>query len=96
MSAHLPVDVRRLTGAPRRVGAPARRPRTVADLVVRVVALDGVTTESAEPVIAAVLATLRALVPEEVADIAAVLPRDLARFWREANAPGVYRGSGTG
>jgi uncharacterized protein (DUF2267 family) len=96
VSAHLPVDVRRLTGAPRRVGAPARRPRTVADLVVRVVALDGVTAESAEPVIAAVLATLRALVPEEVADIAAVLPRDLARFWQEANAPGVHRGSGTG
>jgi uncharacterized protein (DUF2267 family) len=96
VAAHLPADVRRLAGAPRRVGAPARQPRTVADLVARVVALDGVTAESAEPVIAAVLATLRALVPEEAADIVAVLPRDLARFWQEANAPGAHRGSGTG
>jgi uncharacterized protein (DUF2267 family) len=87
VATHLPADVRRLTAAPRRVGAPARQPRTVADLVARVVALDGVTAESAEPVIAAVLATLRALVPEEVADIGAVLPRDLARFWEEASTP---------
>jgi uncharacterized protein (DUF2267 family) len=34
-----------------------------------------------------VLATLRTLVPEEVADIGAVLPHDLARFWQEASAP---------
>ncbi len=96
VAAHLPADVRRLAGAPRRTGAPARQPRTVADLVARVVTLDGVTAEMAEPAIAAVLATLRALVPEEVADIAAVLPRDLARFWQEANAPGVHRASGSG
>jgi uncharacterized protein (DUF2267 family) len=87
VATHLPADVRRLAGAPSRVGGSARRPRTVADLVARVVALDGVTAESAEPVIAAVLATLRALVPEEVADIGAVLPRDLARFWEEASTP---------
>jgi uncharacterized protein (DUF2267 family) len=87
VATHLPADVRRLAGTPRRVGAPARQPRTIADLVARVVALDGVTADSAEPVIAAVLATLRALVPEEAADIGAVLPRDLARFWEEASAP---------
>jgi len=87
VATHLPADVRRLTAAPRRVGASARQPRTVADLVARVVAFDGVTAESAEPVITAVLATLRTLVPEEVADIGAVLPRDLARFWEEASAP---------
>jgi uncharacterized protein (DUF2267 family) len=87
VATHLPADVRRLAGAPSRGGGSARRPRTVADLVAHVVALDGVTAESAEPVIAAVLATLRALVPEEVADIGAVLPRDLARFWEEASTP---------
>lgn len=85
VATHLPADVRRLAGAPRRVGAPARQPRTVADLVARVVAFDGVTAEAAEPAIAAVVATLRVLVPEEVADIGAVLPRDLARLWEEAN-----------
>jgi uncharacterized protein (DUF2267 family) len=84
---HLPADVRRLAAAPRRVGAPVRPPRTVADLVARVVAIDGVMAETAEPAIAAVLATLRTLVPEEVADVTSVLPRDLARFWREASAP---------
>jgi uncharacterized protein (DUF2267 family) len=87
VATHLPADVRRLAAAPRRVGAPARQPRTVADLVARVVAIDDVTAESAEPVIAAVLATLRTLVPEEVADIGAVLPHDLAQFWKEASAP---------
>jgi uncharacterized protein (DUF2267 family) len=86
-AAHLPADVRRLAAAPRRVGAPGRQPRTVADLVALVVAIDGVTAESAEPVIAAVLATLRMLVPEEVADIGAVLPHDLAQFWKEGSAP---------
>jgi uncharacterized protein (DUF2267 family) len=84
---HLPADVRRLATAPRGVEAPARPPRTVADLVARVVAIGGMTAETAEPAIAAVLATLRTLVPEEVADIGAVLPHDLARFWQEASAP---------
>jgi uncharacterized protein (DUF2267 family) len=84
---HLPADVRRLAAAPRRVGTPARPPRAVADLVARVVAIDGVTAETAEPAIAAVLAMLRTLVPEEVADVGAVLPHDLARFWQEAAAP---------
>jgi uncharacterized protein (DUF2267 family) len=46
-----------------------------------------VTAETAEPAIAAVLAALRTLVPEEVADVGAVLPHDLARFWQEASAP---------
>ncbi len=87
VATHLPEDVRRLAAAPRRAVAPSRQPRTVADLVARVVTIDGMTAESAEPVIAAVLAMLRALVPEEVADISAVLPRDLARFWEEASAP---------
>lgn len=84
---HLPADVRRLAAAPRRVGAPARPPRTVADLIARVVAIDGMTAETAEPAISAVFATLRTLVPEEVADVTSVLPRDLARFWQEAGAP---------
>jgi uncharacterized protein (DUF2267 family) len=84
---HLPADVRRLAATPRRVGAPARQPRTLADLVARVVTIDGVTAETAEPAIAAVLAALRTLVPEEVADVGAVLPHDLARFWQEASAP---------
>lgn len=46
------------------------------------VSAGGVSPEAAEPVIAAVLGTLRTLVPEEVADITAVLPDDLKGFWR--------------
>lgn len=87
VSTHLPADVRRLAAAPRRVGIPARQPRTVGDFVARVVDIDGMTPETAEPAIAAVLATLRTLVPEEAADIGAVLPHDLAHLWEEANAP---------
>jgi uncharacterized protein (DUF2267 family) len=59
----------------------------VADLVAQVLAIDGVSAETAEPVIAAVLGTLRELVPEEVADITAVLPHELKRFWQEASGP---------
>lgn len=81
---HLPADVRQLATAPRRLGAPTRQARRVADLVARVVAADGMSPEAAAPVIAAVLGTLRTLVPEEVADIAAVLPADLKRFWQAA------------
>ena len=87
VTAHLPADVRRLTAAPRRVGAPSPQPRTVADLVAQVLAIDGVPAETAEPVIAAVVGTLRELVPEEVADITAVLPHELKRFWQEASGP---------
>ena len=49
-------------------------------------ALRQLAVESAEPVIAAVLATLHMLVPEEVAHIGAVLPHDLAPFWKEGRA----------
>ena len=87
LTAHLPADLRRLTAGPHRVGAPARRPRTMADLVARVGSINGLSAETAEPVIAAVLGTLRVLVPEEVADITATLPGELKRFWQEATEP---------
>lgn len=86
LAAHLPADVRALTAAPRRLGAPARRIRTVPELVARVVSADGLPSERAEPVIESVLGTLRELVPEEAGDIAAVLPKDLRRFWEGATA----------
>jgi len=37
-----------------------------------------------DDVVRNVLATARQLVPEEAADVAAVLPADLRRWWREA------------
>ncbi|HET6953729.1 MAG TPA: DUF2267 domain-containing protein [Acidimicrobiales bacterium] len=83
VAAHLPDDVRRLVATPRRIGEPAAQVRTVADLVARVAAQPGLPGD-AEQVTAAVLGTLRSLVPEEVADIAAVLPADLERFWQAA------------
>lgn len=84
VTAHLPADVRRLTFAPPHVTAPTRPARTVGDLVARVVAIDGLSADTAEPVVAAVLGELRALVPEEAGDITAVLPQELKQFWQEA------------
>jgi uncharacterized protein (DUF2267 family) len=82
VTRHLPADVRQLTTRPRPLGTPKGQARTVAELVARVVSADGMAAESAEPVIAAVLGTLRTLVPEEVDDITAVLPEDLKHLWR--------------
>jgi uncharacterized protein (DUF2267 family) len=45
---------------------------------------DGMTAEQAGQVIAAVLGTLRVLVPEEAADVASVLPSKLRALWETA------------
>lgn len=79
--AHLPEDVRQQMRAPRRIGPPAAQPRSLPDLVARVLAVDRVPVERAEQTVGAVFAALRTLVPEEAGDIAAVLPEDLRRTW---------------
>jgi len=81
--AHLPEDVRCLALAPRRHGAGAARLRTVPQLVVAA-ACNGLDLVYAEAIAEAVLGRLRELVPEEVVDVAAVLPDDLRRFWLSA------------
>lgn len=92
LCAHLPEDVRELTHRPRSPGTVRRRMRTISDLVDVVAELAGM--DGAEPldrarlVVAtrAVIEELRDLVPEEVADVAAVLPRQLRDLWLGVSA----------
>lgn len=83
VATHLPADVRSMFTPPRRRRrlAPAR---TTAELVARI----GAETDALPPgkeveVTRAVLHELRALVPEEAADVAAVLPAELREMWQE-------------
>lgn len=78
---HLPEDVRSMLEAPKRLGHP-RRVRTVSDLVFMIlVSSDAVDPAKARDVARSILGELRRLVPEEAADIAAVLPAELRAFW---------------
>lgn len=83
---HLPADVQDLATPPHRVGAGTKRMRTVDDLVSTVVAADpNAASADAMRMTESVLVELRALVPEERADIAAVLPQELREFWERAD-----------
>lgn len=82
--AHLPDDVRALCEPARGHGAP-RRLRTVDELVATVLEGDPeLGTTRARLATDAVLGTLAALVPDERADVAAILPRELAELWQRA------------
>lgn len=87
---HLPTDVRQLTALPRRLGIPAVRARTTPDLTCAVAQLGGVPDAEALSVVLAVLNEIRVLVPEEVADVAGVLPDDLRALWRPDDAHGPW------
>ena len=80
--AHLPVDVRSLAGPVRRHGDRPPRLKTLPQLVSAVTAEGGIDTHRAEAITRAVIATLRGLVPEEVRDVAAVLPDELRDLWQ--------------
>lgn len=85
LALHLPADVRALIAAPRRRGTHLEPPQTVADLVLAVLAADSVrpsiAVEDAEAVAAAVIATLRRLVPEATVAMLDALPAELAGLW---------------
>jgi len=85
LASHLPPDVRALIAPARHHGARMAPPRTVAELVRSVLDIDGrtdaVATEDAYAVTAAVVTTLRGLVPEATAEMVAALPRELADLW---------------
>jgi hypothetical protein len=81
--AHLPDDVRELAAPPRRHGRHVARLRTVPELVIATAA-SGLEAEHAEAITESVVGCLRELVPEEVVDVAAVLPEDLRQFWTSA------------
>lgn len=88
---HLPEDVRRLALHPRSPSDAARSIRTqheFAEAVERLALLDGVDGITgpvrALVVSRAVLSELRRLIPEEAADVAAVLPAELRELWESA------------
>jgi uncharacterized protein (DUF2267 family) len=78
VAAHLPADVRSLFTPPRRISG-ARPARTVHELVARTT--PELPLERGEQVTAAVIHALRGIVPEEAADVAAVLPPELRALW---------------
>jgi hypothetical protein len=80
--AHLPADVRELAAVPQIAGDALARMRTVDELVQTVTA-PGLTAEQGRAIAEAVLAHVRRLVPEEAADVEAVLPAELKRLWTE-------------
>lgn len=82
VATHLPADVRALFTPPRRMRRKAP-PRTVEELVSRIAATAPGTlpADRSLQVTEAVLRELRSLVPEERADVAAVLPAELKAFW---------------
>lgn len=84
--AHLPRDARALAQVPRRHGES--RLRTVDDLDAEIQRLAGVDLLVADALRFTVLGALRALVPEEVADVAAVLPKGLRAAWSPEGSAG--------
>jgi uncharacterized protein (DUF2267 family) len=81
--SHLPQDVRALAQPPRRHGHAITRVRRVAELVAAS-GVDSIVPLHATHVVESVLGVLRELVPEEAADVSAVLPNELKEFWRGA------------
>lgn len=80
VKGHLPEDVRWRVRAPLEVGR-LRKPRTVEAFDHAVAERAQMRIGDASAAVRAVLDTLRRLVPEEVGDIEAVLPRDLKPLW---------------
>lgn len=86
VSTHLPADVRAMFTPPRR-SRQAAPVRTVPELVSRIAAATAeLPHDKALEVTRAVVRELRALVPDETADVAAVLPGDLREFWEHKPA----------
>jgi uncharacterized protein (DUF2267 family) len=79
--SHLPADVRELAALPRRQGEPVSRLRTLSELVTAIESRSAMSPECAQSITETVLAHLRQLVPEEVDDVAAVLPEELRQLW---------------
>jgi len=81
MLAHLPLDVRVLAGPAHRRGERAVRVRTLEELVAAATAEGGIDAARATEITLAIVRTLHDLVPDEAADVAAVLPIELRELW---------------
>lgn len=88
---HLPDDVRRRAHPPLEVGR-LHRPTTATAFVAAVADRAQLPVGEAQDATRAVLDALRDLVPEEVGDVAAVLPTDLKSLW----APQASSATGAG
>lgn len=84
--SHLAADVKAMLQPPRRRGDVARI-RSVDEFVARVAADAGLSTDQAQRVTTGVFAVLRRAAPEEVDDVAAVLPDQLRELWQSAGEP---------
>lgn len=81
---HLPHDVRALLEPARRYGEHVAPVESVPELVGRVFVDSGARVPAVTDAVHAILGQLRSLVPEEAADVSAVLPDDLRDFWETA------------
>lgn len=79
VEAHLPLDVRAQLQAPRRGGSHSVR--SVEAFADRVSVASGLSSADSLAACVAVLRELRRAVPDEVADVAAVLPAELRVLW---------------
>lgn len=83
---HLPTDLRGVLRPPVRLGATPHRIRQPENLYRAVAAASGVDVEVAQRLTGKLLAELHSLVPEEAADVEAVLPTPLKKVWHLAGA----------
>ena len=79
---HLPEDLRELAAPPRQSRQAHRHVRRFEDFAL--VALPSYEPSMRETIIESVLGAVRDLVPEEAADVAAVLPGELRDLWKTA------------
>lgn len=85
---HLPRDVRGLLAPPSRSGEIEHRLRTPQQLVAGIADRGEMDPFVAKKVADAVLTVLAQLVPEEVADVTAVLPAELKEYWESLSTAG--------
>jgi uncharacterized protein (DUF2267 family) len=79
--AHLPADVRKTLFPRPDATEHASRIRSAEQFVASAIASGIGSASTAQTIVGEVLAEVRRLVPEEVDDIAAVLPRELRELW---------------
>lgn len=84
--SHLPPDVRGLLRPPVRLGQTPHRIRRLDDFYGAVAAAAGLEPDLAERVTGRLLAHLHNLVPEDAADVEAVLPGPLKTMWHLSGA----------
>jgi len=81
---HLPADVRKMAFPPTYRADSVSHLRTVTEFVAAVIAEEPDPAGPAATIVTEILAEVRRLVPEEAADVSAVLPHGLRSLWTAA------------